>query len=157
MKKSQKGFTLVELIVVIAIIGVLAAILVPSMMGYVKKSRLKTANSNAKLVFQTAANVAAEKETAGTPLSSSDDLAGVDFGSMTAAPSGSDVQVAIYNALKDNGKGAGVVWLTFGGDGNPTMSHWTKTTTDKMVGQYPNPTDDVSKAEGATAGTPYTP
>ena len=33
--KAKKGFTLVELIVVIAIIGVLAAILVPTMLGYV--------------------------------------------------------------------------------------------------------------------------
>ena len=45
-KKKQKGFTLIELIVVIAIIGVLAAILVPSMIGYIKKSKRNKARIN---------------------------------------------------------------------------------------------------------------
>ncbi|MDE7229047.1 MAG: prepilin-type N-terminal cleavage/methylation domain-containing protein [Oscillospiraceae bacterium] len=45
--RAKKGFTLVELIVVIAIIGVLAAILVPTMMGMVTKSRVTSVDQTA--------------------------------------------------------------------------------------------------------------
>ena len=57
MEKRKKGFTLIELVVVIAIIGALAAILVPVMMGYVRKSRVAAANDNAKQNYNTALEV----------------------------------------------------------------------------------------------------
>ena len=48
--RKFKGFTLIELSVVLTILGVLAAILVPAMMGWVEKSNNATDAENARII-----------------------------------------------------------------------------------------------------------
>lgn len=47
-----KGFTLLEMIIVIAIIGVLASIIVPNTVSQIRSARIEQANAKAKQVYQ---------------------------------------------------------------------------------------------------------
>ncbi|MEG0313797.1 MAG: type II secretion system protein [Erysipelotrichaceae bacterium] len=60
---NKKGFTLIELIVVIAILGVLALILVPNFMGYLADAKETTATTNAANAYKMAVAAAAKGQT----------------------------------------------------------------------------------------------
>ncbi|QZY57592.1 type II secretion system GspH family protein [Crassaminicella profunda] len=72
-KKSQKGFTLIELIIVIAILGILATVLLPKFTGFTDKARGATAMADAKNLATAVEALMAEGKkpnaTAGTAVS----------------------------------------------------------------------------------------
>ena len=67
-KESVQGFTLVELIIIVAILGVLVAILAPAYTKYIEKSREATDLANAKSAYNELMINIAEKEETPEPI-----------------------------------------------------------------------------------------
>lgn len=57
---NKKGFTLVEIIVVLVILALLAAVALPSMLGFVNKTKKDSITSEARVAYTAAVSIASE-------------------------------------------------------------------------------------------------
>lgn len=139
--KKMKAFTLIELIVVIAIIGVLAAILVPSMIGYVGDAKYSSANANAKLAYSNVAQWCTRCEVRGNSVSNGsftvNDLT-IPASAEEVSYIGSDYNDLGKELCRQMGGKAGSGMTCGQIDGQvPKWCQWRKTTGDRYVGSYP--------------------
>lgn len=119
-------------------ISVLAAILVPSMIGYVGQSKLSTANSNAKLVYTNSATYCTNCEVAGYTVASGTSTYNLASGSagQNYSKDGSHLSEALVSLMGGSAT-SGQATVVISNVGVPEKTAWAKTASDKYVGGYP--------------------
>lgn len=136
MKKTnnKKGFTIVELVIVIAVIAILAAVLIPTFSGVINKANESGALQQATALYKDAYAVAisdgkiAEKSAASgdTPATYEETVISGELAFVFSSTDGSidDVTVKVYNKTDNN---------TYEGDPNGTIDGYKVTVTNGVV------------------------
>lgn len=133
--KKSRGFTLIELMIVVAIIGILAALAIPNFMKFQAKSKQSEAKSNLKTVFTTQKSHYGEK-----------DEYSDDFGAIGFSPEGGNR----YVYLLGGSCATCVVWTRNNATPPPAAGYYEITQDTTKFGAA------VPAVVGLSAGAPVT-
>ena len=140
-KQAQAGFTLIELMIVVAIIGILAAVAIPAYQDYVAKSKFSAALaevSPAKTGFEVALNDGLSP-VIGTPADATEASIGVQ-----ASNANTDIVITTDTT-------AGVITATIKGGSSEVATKDIVLTRDAATGKWTCTTTVIQKLVGPEA------
>lgn len=140
MKRKNEGFSLIELIIVIAVMVILIALLVPNVIGYIRKAQITAMNANAKTIHNAVSAAMANLASSGVTLNTGSSPKSAKTSNMYIAASDKNNGGKIQVVFRMNGNLVVVNNTSFGLTDKADLVSYLGEGFDGNVIAYINPT-----------------